>query len=151
MSSLYRIVHFDQTIPAENGMVCPGGKLQYMCSAVYELSWQIASFIPVTFTESMEVNSTKTLNNFSLVLTANNTTNTGIKIFTTATNDMVTSNLDDQQVACYSAASLSMLYIDIEGRVGLEYLTGFSTFFYSLTLPLVVVKTKHCVYVNLYL
>ena len=110
------VVHLQQTIP-ENGAVCPGGKLQYTCTAVDELSWEIASSIPVTFTTDMEVNSTGTINDFSLLLTEKTTTDAGTKIITTATNDMVTSNNNSQQVVCYSGALISARYIKVAGRV----------------------------------
>ena len=102
-------------IPAENGKVCPGGKLQFMCSAVAEVSWQIDGSSPFTLEGNMEVNLTEIIKGFSLVLTAKTTTDTGIKINSTATNDMVTSNLDGQQVVCYSGASHDTLYVQVAG------------------------------------
>ena len=111
------IVDFRQTIPASNGIVCPGGKLQYTCTAVDELSWEIDSSKPVLLDKDTEINFTDTLKNFSLLLMDKMTTDTGIKIFTTATNDMVTSNLDGQKVVCYSATSHETLVIDVAGRV----------------------------------
>ena len=84
-----------------------------------ELHWEIDSSSPATFKEETEVNSTQTIGFFSLVLTKKTTTSTGIKIFTTATNDMVTSNHDGQQVVCYSGASHDTLSIDVAGRVAL--------------------------------
>ena len=113
----FGIVDFRQTIPAENGTACPGGKLQYICTALVELHWEIDGSRPITFTESMEVNSIEAIDNFSLVLIRKTTTSTGIKIITTATNNMVTSNLDGQQVACYSAASHDTLNIQVAGIV----------------------------------
>ena len=66
---------------------------------------------------SMEVNSTQAIGNFSLVLMKKTITDTGITIISTATNDMVTTNLDNQQVVCYSGPSHDTLYIDVAGRV----------------------------------
>ena len=64
----FGIVDFRQMIPAENGAVCPGGKLQYICMALVEVQWEIDGSSPFIFTESMEVNSTEAIDNFSLVL-----------------------------------------------------------------------------------
>ena len=86
-----------------------------MCSAVDDVSWQIDVSDPVTFKEGTEVNSTEMINGFSLVLTAKTTTDTGIKINSTATNDMVTSSNDGQQVVCYSGNSHDTLDIDVAG------------------------------------
>ena len=89
-----------------------------MCTAIFELFWEIASSSPLHFTETTEVNSTVAINDFTVVLTAKeNITGTGIKLLTTATNDMVTSNRDGQQVVCYSGASPDTLFIDIAGTV----------------------------------
>ena len=104
-------------IPAENGAVCPGGKLQYICMALVELHWEIESSSPVLFKQDTEVNSTQTIDDFSLVLMKKTTTSTGIKIITIATNDMVTSNYDGQQVVCYSSVSHDVLYIRVAGIV----------------------------------
>ena len=85
--------------------------------AVFDLHWEIDGSSPFLFTESMEVNSTEVIDDFSLVLMKKATTITGIKIITTATNDMVTSNPHGQQVMCYLEASHDTHYFQVVGTV----------------------------------
>ena len=106
-----------QTVP-ENGVACPGEKIQYLCtSSLGQLSWQIDGSFPVTFREDMEVNSSGTIEDFSLVLTEKIVTENGTTIFSTATNDMVTSKYNSQQVVCYLGVWASFLYIEVAGSV----------------------------------
>ena len=65
----------------------------------------------------MEVNSTGTIQDFSLVLTELILTEKESKIFSTATNDMVASSYDGQQIACYRGLDFDYLWIEVAGRV----------------------------------
>ena len=106
-----------QTMP-ENGIVCPGEKLQYLCkSSIGHLVWQIDNFGHFQMEKDTEVNSTGTIGDFSLLLTARIMTESGSEISSTATNDMVASVYDDLQIVCYLETWASFLHIEVAGNV----------------------------------
>ena len=112
------LVELHQTIP-ENGLACPGEKLQYSCTAVdagSALAWLIGPPIPIIFTKNTEVNSNATIGDFLAFLTARNATH----ISSTVTNDMVTSNYDDELIQCIVGISVICLIIDVAGMVVLQ-------------------------------
>ena len=122
---LFHSEHLRQTIPQSN-ITCPGQMLQYTCTYPgTELFWSIGSSQPVTFDGNTAGNTNANIGDFSLVLLGINATN----ISSTATNNMVASTYDGQQIACYSGNIIRSLTISVAGIyihvVGFKLVTRF--------------------------
>ena len=112
---LFLLVQLYQTIP-EQGPVCPGEKLRYVCTSTQRpISWSIDESSPVFFGESDDdVNTTETLGNFLAVLTVQNESISS----STATNYMVASSYDGQEIQCFGGSFFpASITINVAGTV----------------------------------
>ena len=107
-------VELSQTIP-ENRTACPGETLQYTCTSPQRpIAWSIAGSNTFVFgDQDDDVNSNGTIGDFFLLLTVQNA---NISV-STATNDMVTSSYNGQQVECFGDNLASSVPIAVAGTV----------------------------------
>ena len=95
---------FDQAIPENNSLVCPGNVLQYTCTTIMKgsLGWLVGSE-HYTFSNDTDLNMVYVVGPFNAILTAVD----GKKLSSTLTDTMITSADNGLQIQCLGGGSTS--------------------------------------------